>query len=43
MDQGDEQKHIDIETAKVQKGSARGVCMARVAQALGSERRAAGE
>ena len=43
MDLGEEQKQIYIETAKVLKGSARRVFMARVAKALGSERRAARE
>jgi hypothetical protein len=43
MDLSEEQKHIYIETAKVLKGSARRVFMARVAKALGSERRAARE
>jgi hypothetical protein len=43
MDLSEEQKQIYIETAKALKGSARRVFMARMAKAVGSEGRTAGE
>src|SRR5947209_1275139 len=43
MDLSEEQKQLYIETAKALKGSARRVFMARVAKAVGSERRTARE
>jgi len=43
MDLSEEQKQVFIETAKVLKGSARRVFMARVAKAIGGQRRAARE
>lgn len=43
MDLNKEQKQVYIETAKALKGSARRVFMARIAQLLGSQRRAARE